>query len=97
MTKEQAIEILKYRTDLGYGIVLEHGETSDIEKALDMAIQALEERKQGKWIDRPLFSKCSICGCEVSMCERKSQGYKYCPKCGADIRGGESRDTKSNS
>ena len=80
MTKEQALrfaECLKNNWTIDF---------DDMEPFCNYVKKALEERK-GEWIDRPLFSKCSICGCEVSMCERKSQGYKYCPKCGADMKG----------
>lgn len=42
MTKEQAIEILRHRTNLGYGIVIENENTNTIEQAFDMAIKALE-------------------------------------------------------
>lgn len=55
MTNKEAIEILKPLFDqckgtdncLGY---IEHYFSKDEEKALDLAIQALEERQQGEWI-----------------------------------------------
>lgn len=49
MTNEEAIKILSYTSNLGYGIIIEEMEgytTRDIKIALDMAIKALEEEKQ---------------------------------------------------
>lgn len=54
MTNEEAIKILSYNTNLGYGIIIEAMEgytTRDIKIALDMAIKALKERPQGEWFD----------------------------------------------
>lgn len=50
MSNEEAIKILSYNTNLGYGIIIEEMEgytTRDIKTALDMAIKALanEENK----------------------------------------------------
>lgn len=41
MTNEEAIEILRYYTDLGYGIVIEGDDTTKIRQALDLAIKTL--------------------------------------------------------
>lgn len=51
MTREEAIEILRHNTNLGYGIVIENEDTKIIHDALDMAIRALrsnEEREREK-------------------------------------------------
>lgn len=49
-------------------------------------------RKKGKWLEAydvgDCCYRCSLCGClydAYSLTERN-----YCPKCGADMRGGES-------
>ncbi len=44
MTKEQAIEVLRCRTNLGYGIVIENESTQVIEEALETVIKALEQQ-----------------------------------------------------
>ena len=77
---------------------VQDGYTDEARQALDMAIKALEEpeRKKGKWITEVKHYKdesqdfyyehtcCSICG------TKKRIGWydaKYCPRCGADMRG----------
>lgn len=46
----------------------------------------IEERKTGKWIREPgHIPKCPICGIYSDDADR---GYdKFCPNCGADMRG----------
>ena len=72
MTNEEAIKYLK----------LFHGYDLPIQEAFDMAIEALQEQKTGKWIG----DKCSVCG-------EKRAWYgcnpKYCPDCGSSMRGEE--------
>lgn len=52
-------------------------------------LPTIEERKTGKWVGRGDY-KCSICG-EMALgypyweCELKRS--RYCPNCGADMRG----------
>lgn len=58
------------------------------EKALDMAIKALEQtRPKGKWTQktgsRALW--CSVC--EDCIHEEIPYAFDYCPNCGADMRG----------
>ena len=82
MTNEQAIEILqgaikKPNTKDGY-----------LGQAIDMAIQSLEERKQGKWIKttKPnglVGFECSNCGAFYPLID----GLNYCPNCGAEMKG----------
>lgn len=43
MTKEQAREVLRCNTNLGYGIVIENESTQLIKEAIEMAIKALEQ------------------------------------------------------
>lgn len=83
MTKEEALRILDW--------IPTKGEEVD---ALEMAIEALEERKTGRWIrhESPNLGKCmkvlyecSVCkawlGCEYFL--RRS----FCPNCGAKMEG----------
>lgn len=108
MTNKEVIEILKLLFEqckgtnecLGY---IEHYFSKDEETALDLAIKALEERPQGKWIkedDEHLkgWYRCSECGRRVedltddivihAGCEDYTVADIY-PycHCGADMRG----------
>lgn len=104
MTNKEAIEILKPLFDqckgtdncLGY---IEHYFSKDEEKALDLAIQALEERQQGEWkgyirsafhgVDEwgePIYRPVTVYNC--TKCGRRTViKENFCPKCGADMRG----------
>lgn len=70
-------------------MVLESGFIAQIDK-----MPTIEERKKGKWISLDDFRgkyntygyKCSECG------EHSEYEEKYCPNCGADMRG-ESNET----
>lgn len=82
MTSEEAIDILKThyhknpRTTYGF----------KVKQATEMAVEALQERKTGKWIDMGCGQECSCCG-EVQY------GYdnrrQYCPFCGAKMEVGD--------
>lgn len=55
MTKEQAKEIkeiLRHRTNLGYGIVIENESTQVIEDALETVIEALEQQPSEDCVSR---------------------------------------------
>lgn len=68
-----------------YGFV-----SPDIQRSLDLAIKALEERPQGEWVSKHLWDNthvwvCSECG------NRNTHGItveKACWRCGADMRKG---------
>ena len=57
--------------------------------ATDMAIKALGERPQGKWIIiddcEQFIAKCSVCGRIIDS--RMAKDYPSCPYCLADMRG----------
>lgn len=64
LTNKEAIANLNHI----YGIV-----SPDIQRSLDLAIKALEERPQGEWIDYDnTFYKCPECGYLLEKC---------CPQC----------------
>lgn len=50
-------------------------------------INALEERPQGEWLEHSTYKNVLIC----SNCHHGSSNYydtyKFCPNCGADMRG----------
>ena len=90
MSKEEAIEILKaYKQNLQNSYSNQLYE--DIE-AFDIAIKALEERPQGKWIryrnnpHQPEHIKCSNCGQYWSVADH-DKTFEFCFNCGADMRG----------
>lgn len=79
MTNKEAISNLNHI----YGIV-----SPDIQRSLDLAIKALEERPQGKWIYDYKTCKCSVCNFTTVI-----DTYNYCPNCGADMRGNNKETT----
>ena len=63
-------------------------------EAAERIIQAFEEH--GQWLGDKDYPKCSVCGCDIVSEYIYSQDYaeiyrpmKYCPNCGADMRGCE--------
>lgn len=53
------------------------------------------EQKIGHWDSRTC--KCSECGYQIAFSEYAERKYKYCPNCGADMRGAyniESQESK---
>lgn len=45
----------------------------------------VQEPKTGHWDSRTC--KCSECGYQIAYSEYAERKYKYCPNCGADMRG----------
>ena len=104
MTYKEAIEILKPLFEqckgkggcLGY---IEHYFSKDEEKALDLAIKALEERSQGEWVGDTDYEsyqgnyeayKCNKCGYCLHWRDYYANKYNFCPNSGADMREGKS-------
>ena len=75
MTNKEAINIIQE-----IEVAPEHLE------ALTLAIKALEERPQGKWLTHQtgylLWEECDQCRAQVG-----TVGMNFCPNCGADMRG----------
>lgn len=85
MTKEEAILCLKGIKNYGRDTFTEQ---SDWQESLDMAIKALEqEPREGHWID----GVCSECG-YIGGEEVFGGEFKYCPVCGAVMRGEHEND-----
>ena len=55
----------------------------EMDEVFDLAKKALEERKEGMWIDSPngYFTHCSECGLHGAKGIYKH--YGWCPKCGS--------------
>lgn len=101
MTNEKAREILqqirkqKCVSECDYGCKLYESETFCLEeKALDMAIKALEQTPpKGKWSRPSVVTMPYSFAYECPICRQwgNIQTFKpnYCPNCGADMRGEE--------
>jgi len=80
MTNKEAISNLNHI----YGFV-----SPDIQRSLDLAIKALEERQQGEWIDQD-FDDLKISDYRCNQCGHYQDDItNFCPECGADMRGGK--------
>lgn len=80
MTREEAIELLE---DL-YGAI-EDNQGRDYDEAFRMAIEALSERT-GEWKTDNVYAGIGFYRCD--QCNfRQSEKSRYCPSCGADMRG----------
>ena len=78
ITNERAIQLLEHIRRIGNGESEYKNDAQAI--ALDMAIEALQEHKTGRWIRR--HSKMWEC----SECERGCRWREnYCPDCGAKM------------
>lgn len=96
MSNEQAIQILKPLREV---MIDQHGcPVSDAVFALDKAIAALSQhqpgRKKGQWINEGIYGEGhSERAIRCSNCDWHYIGYlddyKFCPNCGADMRGEE--------
>lgn len=63
--------------------------TGEYHLALDDCNVEFAPVKHGRWINEPnCWYRCSVCG-EHYPSTRGYMYYNYCPKCGADMRGGE--------
>ena len=80
MTDSEAISNLNHI----YGVV-----SPDIQRSLDLAIKALEERTQGEW-GKWIVAEIQCPNCfEYFETDCYSMGeLNKCPNCGADLKGG---------
>ena len=76
MTKEEALKWLD--------TIMTQGEQVD---ALEMAIEALENQKEGRWkkISPAGIYECTCCGQDVMTSDIEC--YKFCHGCGARMEG----------
>lgn len=79
MTREEAIGVLEdVRDAICENIPGSHPELDELKEAVQMAVNALEERKTGKWIDMDDHVMCSCCGATHYGADKN-----YCPNCGS--------------
>ena len=87
MTNKDAIEVLR---KIGLCIPTGVIDPSDFYLVLALAIKALEERPQGKWVivddTEKFIAKCSVCGRIEDS--RMVKEYPFC-HCGAEMKGGD--------
>ena len=84
MTMEEAIELLE---DLDGAV--EDNQGRDYDKAFRMAIEALKDRPHGEWKQTITWQPyCSNCEYVFGEDEEFSPFWKYCPMCGARMKGG---------
>lgn len=57
-----------------------------VDEAMKMAIDALLERPKGEWLDGGINGAkvCSVCNAHMGL-----RIFNYCPRCGADMRSGD--------
>lgn len=77
MTIEEAIKVMFYVKNHFWN-------DTEVNTALDMAIEALQSQKKGKWIIFPPYIE-EICMCSYCRTKFKKayQGSDTCPSCGA--------------
>ena len=90
MTIDEAIYQLK-----NLAFLSSESEYGKVEKALRMAIEALEKMKKGKWIERDdcwdgIYYECSVCKDSFTLIDGNpsDNNYNFCPSCGS-YNGGE--------
>ena len=84
MTREDALYELERCKSIIQNSKMDWLDERDI-AMLDMAIEALQEQKTGKWIGGEL-GECSVCGhkgCASDIWDRCA--YTFCPNCGARL------------
>ena len=81
MTREEAIKILK-QEKMYMGRYYE-----EYKEAYDMAIEALQGKPQGEWIDvqNEPYCECNVCGAYI---DNLDDDYAFCPRCGATMHKG---------
>ena len=86
MNNEEAIEIFSKVKELPCGWCYEGGD--EFKQAINLAINALEESKQGEWIMDGHHIRCNKCN--EYICNTDREGNKipdnFCPNCGVDMR-----------
>ena len=101
MTKKRAIEMLTNMRN-NYDAYGKLTGKDEITQMLDMAIEALQEQKVGKWIgdngkevyldefgNTKHSCHCSVCGDWLVASDEYGCRGRYCPNCGAKMEGAE--------
>lgn len=77
------VEMLRNASLEGVGELMASGEMEDI------SLPSAQPERTGRWIkNSPVTMKCNQCGFVIK--DWDWHRFKYCPNCGADMRGGKS-------
>lgn len=79
MTNKEAIKILKSKLDGNIDTSYEWCE------AVRLAINALEDRPQGEWINTGVTNGYWATEYQCSICGAKNHWHNYCPNCGVHM------------
>lgn len=82
MTKEEAIDILETTGFVAHSM-------TDVDTALDMAIEALEGRPKAKWVRNVCYVGVLCSECKEPVSEDMTYGFRFCPYCGAEMEGAD--------
>ena len=85
MCAREECKVCKYEDDCGFDAQYQRATENMI-----IISNALKEPKTGAWIDwlgKGNEWECSVCKCSIES--HGSIAYRYCPMCGADMRGEE--------
>lgn len=91
LTRKETIERLKQNKAAAEYYAGQSRITAEIENALkdseafDMAIEALQDKPTGEWLDSGIGGAkvCSVCNAHMGL-----SSFNYCPSCGARMKGG---------
>ena len=94
MTREEAIAVLRREIEPSV-----YDDEKSIVEALNMAIEALQDRPEGEWtktVDGNGWNewwvfKCPLCGATIVDEQSRSWKYNFCPSCGARMKGGDDK------
>ena len=99
MTRREAIKILQHcgaENHCYHYIVTRRCYGCNRREALDTAIEALQDRPTGVWVDKGGYSECSECGevaQKVELCDCVYERLtNFCPNCGAVMLRGDGEE-----
>lgn len=76
MIKEQAIEVLRCNTDLGYGVIIENESTQSIYEALDTAIKALDQQPSDDKVSLEVYKQVTS-ERDIAIEQLRELGYSF--------------------
>ena len=95
MTNEEAINELRDRY-LSISAFADKEACNKANKAIDMAIQALEKQIPKKVTEDEAFGQCPVCGYAFNSELVNEYDIKYCPFCGQTLDFSERSNTDEN-